>query len=147
MPHRPTARPPCGIDEADELLVDGAGQHHLDDLDAGGIGDAMAVGEFGLDAEPVQHFRDLRPAAMHDHGIEAGLLEQHDVAGEVAGDLLVAHGMAAILDDDDRIVMALHMRQGLGQDRGLVVRADIDGHGWSVLPAAPVCCMRCRAGF
>jgi hypothetical protein len=45
------------VDEADDLLVDRAGQHHLDDLDGGGVGDAQAGGEFRLDAEPLEHLR------------------------------------------------------------------------------------------
>ena len=36
--------------------------------------------------------------------------------------VLVAHRVAAIFDDDDRIVVAQHMRQGLHQDRGLLLR-------------------------
>ena len=31
------------VDEADDLLVDRAGEHHFDDLDRGLVGDAQAV--------------------------------------------------------------------------------------------------------
>ena len=40
---------------------------------------------------------------------------------------LVAHGVAAVFHDHDLLVVALHVRQGLRQDAGDVVRAD--GHG------------------
>ena len=84
LPHRPIARPPCGVDRADDLLVDRAGEHHLDDLDRRLVGDAQAGGELRLDAELVEHRADLRPAAVDDHRIDAGLLEQDHVAGEIA---------------------------------------------------------------
>src|SRR4051812_47325329 len=64
---------------------------------------------------------------MHHHRIDRGLLEQHDVAGKILRGLLVAHGMAAILDDDGFLVILLHVRQRFGQDAGLVERGDV-GH-------------------
>ena len=82
-------------------------------------------GEFRLDAEPLEHGRDLRPAAMHHHRIDRGLLQQHDVAGKRLGGFLGAHGMAAIFDDDGFLVILLHMRQRFRQDAGLIERADI----------------------
>ena len=69
-----------------------------------------------LDAEPLEHRADLRPAAMHHHRIDRGLLQQHDVAREAARQLLVAHGVAAVLHDDDLLVVALHVRQRLGEE-------------------------------
>ena len=73
-----------------------------------------------LDAELFQHGADLRAAAMHDDGIDAGLLKQNHVAGEAARDGFVAHGVAAVFHDDDRIVIVQHMRQRLHQDFGLL---------------------------
>ncbi len=60
---------------------------------------------------------------MDDDRIDAGLFEQHHVAGEIARDLLVAHGVAAIFHHDDRVVVMQHMRQRLHQDLGLFLRA------------------------
>ena len=94
---RPAA---LGVDEADDLLVDRAGEHHLDDLDGRLVGDAQAGGKLRLDAELFQHGADLRAAAMHDDRVHAGLLEQHHVAGEIARDRLVAHGVAAVFHHD-----------------------------------------------
>ena len=51
--------------------------------------------------------------------------EQHDVAGKGFGSFLGADGVAAIFDDDGFLVILLHMRQRLGQDTGLIERADI----------------------
>ena len=117
-----------GVDEADDLLVDRAGQHHLDDLDGLLVGDAQARGKFRLDAELFEHGLDLRPAAVHHHGIDRGLLQQHHVPGEVAGGLLAAHGVAAILNDDGLLVVLLHVRQRFGEDARLVLGSD--GHSW-----------------
>ena len=113
-------RPPAlRVDRADDLLVDRAGEHHLDDLDRRLVGDAQAAGEARFDAELLQHRADLRPAAVHDDRIDARLLEQHHVAREVARLVLVAHGVAAVFDHDDRVVIAQHVRQRLHQDFGL----------------------------
>ncbi len=116
------------VDVADQLFIDRSGQHHLDDLDGGGIGDAQAGGEFGLDAEPLQHGRDLRTAAMDHHRIDRGLLKQHDIARECLGEVFRAHGVAAIFDDDGFFVVLLHMRECFGQNAGLIERTD----GWRV---------------
>jgi hypothetical protein len=59
---------------------------------------------------------------MHHHRIDSGLLQQHDVARERARHVLVAHGVAAVLDDDGFLVVALHVRQRLGEDPGGVER-------------------------
>ena len=118
------------VNVANQLLVDRTGKHHLDDFNRRGIGNAQAGGELGFYPEPLQHGRDLRTPAMHHHRIDRGLLEQHDVAGKLAGDLLRAHGMAAVLDDDGLLVISLHVRQRLGQDARLIERADagVIGH-------------------
>mgnify|MGYP002653728774 CR=1 FL=1 len=107
-----------GIDVAHDLLVDGAGQHHFHDFQRARVGDAKPRRELRLHAGTLEHRLDLRPAAMHHHRIDRGLLEQHDVARERARHLLVAHRVPAVLDDDGFLVIALHVRQRLGQDAG-----------------------------
>ena len=120
-----------GVDVADDLLVDRAGQHHLDDLDGLLVGDAQAGGEFRLDAELLQHGLDLRAAAVHHHRVDGGLLEQHHVAREVARRLLAAHGVAAVFHHDDLLVVALHVRQRLDEDARLVLRRNVMRRSWS----------------
>ncbi len=122
LPHKTDGAPAFRIDEADDLLVDRAGQHHFDDFDGGLVGDAQAAGKFRLDAELAEHGADLRAAAVDDDGIDARLFEQNHVAREAARDRLVAHGMAAVLHHDDRIVVVQHMRQRLHQDFRLFLR-------------------------
>jgi hypothetical protein len=55
-----------------------------------------------------------------------GLLQQHDVAGELLGEIFVAHGVAAVFHDDGFVVVLLHVRQRLRQDAGLILRAVFD---------------------
>ena len=82
-----------------------------------------------FDAELLQHRADLRPAAVHDHRIDAGLLQKHHVLGEVARLLLVAHRMPAVLHDDDRVVVVQHVWQRLHEDFGLLLRGGVEGVG------------------
>jgi hypothetical protein len=58
---------------------------------------------------------------VHHHRVHAGLLEQHDVAGEIARHRFVAHGVAAVLHHHDRLVVVLHVRQRFGQNARLRV--------------------------
>ena len=80
-----------------------------------------------FDAKLLQHGTDLRPAAMHDHGIDAHGLQQHHVLGKVARGLRIAHGVAAVLDHKGLAGIALKIRQrfgkrfGLGEHRGIEV--------------------------
>ena len=127
LPQRPDGLAALGVDQADDLLVDGPGENHFDDLDGRLVGDAQAVGEARLDAELGQHRADLRAAAVHHHWIDAGLFQQHHVAGELAGLGLVAHGVAAVFHHDRRIVVLQHVRQRLHEDRGLLVRVGRNG--------------------
>ena len=64
------------------------------------VGDAQAAAELGLDIEPLEQRADLRAAAMHHDRVHAGLLEQHDVAGEIGGERRIAHGVTAIFHHD-----------------------------------------------
>ena len=93
--------------------------------------------ELGPDAELLEHLADLRPAAVHDDGLDAGLLEQNHVLGEIFRRGAIAHGMSAILDDHDLLVVTLHVRQSLHEHFGLDVdvrqlvnRGRLIGHGW-----------------
>ena len=121
--------PALGVDRADDLLVDRSGEHHFDDFHRRLVGDPEAAGEVRLDAELLQHRADLRTAAVHDDRIDAGLLQKHHVLGEVARLVLVAHRVAAVLHDDDRVVVAQHVRQRLHQDFGLLLRRGVEGLG------------------
>src|SRR5262245_32156427 len=61
--------PPPRVDQANQLLVDAPGQHHLDDAHGLVVGHAHAVDEARFYAEAIEHARDLRPAAVHYHRV------------------------------------------------------------------------------
>ena len=111
-----------GVDGGDNVLVDGAREHHFDDLDGAAVGHPQTVDEVALDAQPAQHVADLRAAAVDDDGVDADLLHQHHVAREVLAQLGIAHGVAAILDDEGLAGEPAQVRQRLGKRlRGLQI--------------------------
>ena len=85
-----------------------------------------------LHADLLEHGLDLRAAAMHDDRIDRGLLQKHDVAGEFARQMLLAHGVAAVFYDHDLLVVALHIGQRFRQDAGLLPRRRLHrGRSWT----------------
>ena len=55
-----------GVEQPDDLALHLAGQHHAYDVHRLRAGHAVAAAELALDAEPVEHPADLRPAAVDD---------------------------------------------------------------------------------
>src|SRR6185503_11643831 len=98
-----------GVDVADDLLVDRAGQNHFDDLDRLCVGDAQTGSELGFYTELLEHGLDLRAPAVHDDGIDRRLFEQDDIFRKIACRLLLAHGVPAIFHHDGLLVVALHV--------------------------------------
>jgi hypothetical protein len=113
------------LSRPDELAGHLPGQHHADDIHRLGRGDAQAAAELGLDAEPVEHRVDLGPAAVHDDRAQTDLAQEHHVLGEGALEVVVDHGVAAVLDHDERAREPLQPRQRLDQHLGLLVRAQV----------------------
>lgn len=101
------------VDEGDDFLVDRAYQNHFNNFDGLGIGDAQATLEFRFNAHLRQHRTDLRAAAMHDDGVDAGLLQQGDVFRESFAKRGIAHGVTAIFHHDCLVFVFLHEGQGL----------------------------------
>ena len=113
-------RPFAGlVDQRDDLLVDRAGQHHLDHFHRLLVGDAQPFSKLRFDAELAEHGADLRAAAMDDDRVDAGLLEQCDIARKGLAELGIAHGVAAIFHHDRLVLVALHERQGLNEQTRL----------------------------
>ena len=103
-------------DRLGDLLVDRAGEDHLDHVEHRLVGHPQALDEGGLHVQALEHGVDLRPAAMDHHRVDADLLQQRDVAAEAQRGLLLAHGVAAILHHDDLVVVALQEGQRAGED-------------------------------
>ena len=103
------------VDQADQLALHLADEHHPDDVHRLGRGDPQAAAELRLDAEPVEHRGDLRAAAVHDDRAEAGEPEEGDVLGEGPLEGVVGHRVAAVLHHHDLAVVALQPRQRAGE--------------------------------
>src|SRR5580704_12539321 len=93
LPQRPIARPPSALINPTICLL---------------IEPASTISTISMVARSV-----VRRPSADAHGTDPGRREENQVARKVPRDPAVAHGMAAIFDDDDRIVVAQHMRQGL----------------------------------
>ena len=132
QPHRLAA---MLVDQVDDFLVDRATQHHFDDVHGLPVGDAHALDEFALLADPLQQVVDLRPTAMHHHRVHADQLEQHHVLGEALLEVLLGHGVAAVLDDDGLVLEAPDIGQRFGKDGGFFFCGGCaQWHGWSLSP-------------
>ena len=105
-----------------------------------GVGDAQAVDELGLLAEPAHEVADLRAAAVHDDRVHADEAHEHDVLREQVGERGILHRVAAVLDDDGLARELADVRQRLGEDRGLLV--DVVGPSRSTVMTCP--CSRRR---
>ena len=108
------------VDQADQVPTDLADQHHPDDLHRLRAGHPEPAAELRGDVQPGEHLRDLRAAAVDDHRVHAAPLHEHDVGGEGLLQLLVDHGVAAVLDHHGLAGVRLQPGQRLGQDRGLL---------------------------
>ena len=118
------------VDEIHDLLVDEAAEHHLDHVHGFGVGDAHAVDEPRLLADPIEQLADLRAAAMHDDRAHSDQLHQDDVTCEAALERIAFHRRSAVLDDDGPALKPLNVRQRLGEDFcGAHCRLGISGHG------------------
>ena len=97
------------------LFIDLANQHHFDDIQRLLVRHPHAAHVAAGDAQLVEHLIDLRPAAVDDYRIDADVFEQHDILGKAFFQLLVHHGVAAILDDEGFAVETPKIRQRLHQ--------------------------------
>ena len=111
------------VDEADDVLVDLAVEHHPDHVDGLLGGDPQPRGEHRLDAEPVEVAGDLRAAAVHDHRAQPGVPQEHQVLGEPGAQLLGGHRVPAVLDHHGLAVEPVEPGQRLDQ------RARLGGGG------------------
>ena len=100
------------VDRGDQIAADLADQHHADDPQRLGVGDAKAVAELRLLAHLLHHRVDLRPAAMDEHAAHADAAQQQHVLRQRAVELGVDRG-AAQLHDHGLAAEALDIGQRL----------------------------------
>src|SRR3990172_4261405 len=110
--------PAVEVDQAHDLLVDLADEDHLDDVHGLRVGDPHAPDKARFLAEALHQRPDLRPAAVHDHGVDPHVAEQDDVEGEGFLQVRLLHGRAAVLDDEGLALEGADVREGLHQDLG-----------------------------
>ncbi|BFO20010.1 hypothetical protein SHKM778_63980 [Streptomyces sp. KM77-8] len=118
------------VEQSDQLPLHLSGEHHAYDVHGVLGGDAQAGLELADDAVPVEGGADLRSAAVHDDGFEAGVPQEDDVLREGGLQLLVDHGVAAELDDDGLAVVPGQPGQRLDEDlclgqRGVLPRGSV----------------------
>ena len=115
-------------DEAHDLLVDLADEHHLGDLHGRLVGHPVPVDEPRLHAEPLHVPADLGAAAVHDDRLHADEAQQHDVLGELLAQTRRGHRRAAVLDHHGRAPEPADVRHRLEQrlDRLLVRHGHVE---------------------
>ena len=135
LPRQPDRHRTVLVEQADELAADLAGEHHPHHVHDLGGGDPQATPELALQAEPVEHRGDLRTTAVHDDGTQPGIPQEGDVLGEGGLEVVVDHGVAAVLHDDERAPELLEPGQRLDEGLGLALgdaqggRADVAADG------------------
>ena len=84
------------------------------------VGQAHSLDEAGADSHLAQHLVDLGSPAVHHHRVEPDELQEGHVTGEVLLELLVDHGVAAVLDDDRHPLELADVGKGLDENVGNV---------------------------
>ena len=105
-----------GVEQGDELALHGAGEDHADHVHDLGRRHAQAAAELRADAQSFEHGVDLGTTAVDDDGAHPDLVEEEDVLGEGAFEVIVLHGVAAVLDDHGGALVGAQPRHGLQQD-------------------------------
>ena len=112
------------VDRRHQVAADLADQHHADEAQCLGVGDAQAVAEFRLLADLLHHRVDLRAAAVDEHAAHADAAQQQHVLGERPVEFGVDRG-AAQLHDHGLAAEALDIGQRLDEDLRGAGGADI----------------------
>ena len=109
----PDRRLAVAVEPHDDVGVDLAEQDHLRHLDGLGVRDPDALDEAHLHPEALHVAGDVGAAAVDDHRVQADVLEQDDVGGELVAQILVLHRRAAVLDHDRAAVELADVGQRL----------------------------------
>ena len=105
------------------LVADAEGAtHDIAITVSGAVSEAAA--ELRADAQSLEHGIDLGPSAVDDDGAHPDLVEEEDVLGEGTFELVVHHGVAAVLDDHGGALVGAQPWHGLQQDGGLDLRVE-----------------------
>ena len=99
-----------------EPLVDLAREHHAHDFRRLLVRIAQPAHKTGRDAHALQGLRDLRSAAVNENDFDPDELQKGHVAHDQLFERLVRHGVAAVLDDEDLILILLDIGHRLEKD-------------------------------
>ena len=115
------------VDRRDEVAVDLSDQHHPNDFESLGIGDAQAVLELRLLADAAKHRVDLRATAVHEHAAHADAAQEKHVLRERKVGFAVDRRAAEL--HDDRLARELaDVRQRLDEDARDLGRREFAAH-------------------
>ena len=87
-------------DHFHQSRIDGVAEGLLNDLDRLWGGDAEATDKFCLQACFFHSGGDGFTTTVHDHGVDAGDFEKHNIAHDLAHQAWVFHGGAAHFDQE-----------------------------------------------
>ena len=134
-PERPTAVAPAELMRVTRCLLILPARTMETTSMVGGVGDAEAVEELGLDVEAAEPEVDLGAAAVDEDGAEADAGEEDEVGDDGGLEGGGFHGGAAVLDHDRLAAEFLDEGEGLGEDVHAELpgshRRSIDGGGGS----------------
>ena len=115
------------VEQGNQLALDGTGEDHADHIHDLGRGHPQAAAELRIDAQSLQHRVDLGTAAVDDHGSDADLVQEEDVLCEGPFEILIDHGVTAVLDDHGGALVGAQPGYGLKKDGGLDLRGELGG--------------------
>ena len=97
-------------------FIDFSRKYHAHDFRRLFIGVSEAAHKAGLDAHTLQGLGDLRTAAVYQDDFDADELQKGHVAHDQLFERLVRHGVAAVFDDEDLILILLDIGHRLEKD-------------------------------
>ena len=94
-----------------QLLVDLAREHHLYHINGGVIGISETVDKSALDIELFEHIAYLGTAAVYKDYLYTYQRQEDDICHNSVLELLVGHGVSAVLDNEYLVIILLYIRQ------------------------------------
>jgi hypothetical protein len=106
-----------GAQRGDQLGAEQPRIYHLGHFEGGIVGNPPARHHHRLLAQPAEHRRGLRAAAVHHHNADAERLQQAQLLGDVVLDLRIGEDVAAELHHEDMVAVGADVAQGALQSR------------------------------
>jgi len=104
------------VDQVNDFLVDESPQHHLNDVHGFTVCDPHALNKVAGFAKALEQLPDLGAPAMDNDRIDADEFEKDDVPRKAVLEVVIGHGVAAILDDQRLALEAADVGERFDQD-------------------------------